>query len=142
MASTIAVSDRKASPSLGLEKVRLSGWEALADVRLWFQNRCVGRVSLVERGLEKIRLSGRECSCWRPSGDRGSPSRTGLDRRVKVRWSEGLAVNRQRGWVGLAGRRIEKESLSFREALADVRLWFQNRRVGTGKPRRAGGLKR
>ncbi len=123
MASTIAVSDRKASPSLGLEKVRLSGWEALADVRLWFQNRCVGRVSLVERGLEKIRLSGRECSCWRPSGDRGSPSRTGLDRRVNVRWSEGLAVNRQRGWVGLAG-------LSVWEALADVRLWFQNRRVG------------
>ncbi len=117
-------------PSLGLEKVRLSGWEALADVRLWFQNRHVRRVSRVERGLEKIKLSGRECSRRRPSGDRGSPSRTGLDRRVKFRGSEGLTVNRQRGWVGLAGRRMEKESLSVREALADVQLWFQNRRVG------------
>ncbi len=64
--------------------LRLSGWEALANVRLWFQNRRDGRVSLVEHGLEKIRLSGRECSRRRPSGDRGSSSRTDLDRRVKL----------------------------------------------------------
>ncbi len=108
----------------------MSGWEALADVRLWLKNRRVGRVSLVERGLEKIRLSGRECSRRRPSGDRGSPSGIGLDRKAKFKGSEGLAVNRQRGWVGLAGRRMEKESLSVPEALADVRLWFQNCRVG------------
>ncbi len=91
--------------------MRLSGWEALADVRLWFQKRRVGRVSLVERGLKtKIRLSVRECSRRRPSGDWGSPSRMGLDRKAKFRGSEGLAVNRQRGWVGLVGRRMEKES--------------------------------
>ncbi len=90
--------------------MRLSGWEALADVRLWFQKRRVGWVSLVERGLEKIRLSGRECSRRRPAGDRGSQSRMGLDRNAKFRGSEDLAVNRQRGWVGLAGRRMEKES--------------------------------
>ncbi len=60
-----------------------------------------------------------------PDSDRGPPVSD-----LWFRRSEGLAVNRQRGWVGLAGRRMEKESLSVREALADVRLWFQNRRVG------------
>ncbi len=49
-----------------------------------FNNRRVGRVSLAERGLEKMRLSGWESSHHRPSGDRGSPSRTGLDRTVKL----------------------------------------------------------
>ncbi len=41
-------------------------------------------VSLDERRLEKRRLSDRECSRRRPSGDRGSPSWTGLDGRVKL----------------------------------------------------------
>ncbi len=41
-------------------------------------------VSLDERGLEKRRLSGRECSRRCPSGDRGSPSWTGLDGRVNL----------------------------------------------------------
>ncbi len=41
-------------------------------------------VSLDERGLEKRRLSGWECSRRCPSGDRVSPSWTGLDGRVKL----------------------------------------------------------
>ncbi len=63
-------------------------------------------------------------------GRSGLVESDGFRQKGKVRWSEGLAVNRQRGWVGLASRRMEKESLSVREALADVRLWFQNRSVG------------
>ncbi len=59
----------------------------------------------------------------------GSPSRMGLDRKAKFRGSEGLAVNRQRGWVGLAGRRMEKESCLSRR-LSPTSDWFQNRRVG------------
>ncbi len=67
-----------------MEKVRLSGWEALADVRRELNTRCVGRVSLAREGLEKVRLSGREYSRRRPSGDRYSLCRTGEEGKVKL----------------------------------------------------------
>ncbi len=66
---------------MGLEKVRLSSWEAL--VRLVSGSPC-RTVSLDERGLEKRRLSGRECSRRRPSGYRGLLSGQVLDGRVKL----------------------------------------------------------
>ncbi len=127
---------------MGLEKVRLSGWEALADVRLWFQNRRVGRVSLVERGLEKIRLSGRECSRRRPSGDRCFAESDSFRQKGKFRWSEGLAVNRQCGWVGLAVPAGWKRKFVCPGGSRRRPTMVSESPCRTGKPRRAGGLKR
>ncbi|KAF4113213.1 hypothetical protein G5714_005758 [Onychostoma macrolepis] len=52
--------ERVSVASVGLEKVRLSGREALAGVRQKHNTHCVGQVSVASVGLEKVRLSGRE----------------------------------------------------------------------------------
>ncbi len=43
-----------------MEKVSLSGWEALANARQGHNTHCVGQVSVASMGLEKARLSGRK----------------------------------------------------------------------------------
>ncbi len=119
----------------------MSVWESLADVRLWFQNRRVRRVSLVERGLEKIRLSGRECSRRRPSGDRGSPSRTGLDRKVKF-LGVGRPRNQLAAWLGRPCRPQDGKGKFVCPGGSRRRpTVISELPCRTGKPRRATGLK-
>ncbi len=83
---------------MGLEKVRLSSWEAL--VRLWFQDRRVGRLASTSVDLKREDcLAGSALAGVR----RERSELTELDRirrKGKVKWFESLAVNRQRGWVG------------------------------------------
>ncbi len=62
-------------------------------------------------------------------GRSGLAESDGLDRRAKFRGLEGLTVNRQRGWVGPASRRMEKESCLSRR-LSPTSDWFRNHRVG------------
>ncbi len=91
---------------MGLEKVRLSSWEAL--VRLVSGSPC-GTVSVDERRFGKRRLSGRECSRRRPSeyrrdptGGPGSLCRTGKDGKVSRPWGgKGKVV-----WPGGSRRRL------------------------------------
>ncbi len=109
------------------EKMSLSGWEALADVRQETK-------ALVE--LEKLKI------VWPGVLSPASVGRSGLSQsdrfrqNGKVKWLEGLAVNWQRGWVGLAGRRMEKVSLSGWEALASVQWELNTCCVGQVKTER------
>ncbi len=90
---------------MGLEKVRLSSWEAL--VRLWFRDRRVGRLASTSVDLKREDfLAGSALAGVRR--EIGAQRVDRFRRKGKVKWSESLAVNQQRGWVGFAGRRMEK----------------------------------
>ncbi len=65
-------------------------------------------VSLDERGLEKRRFGLAGSTLAGVRREIGAHRVDRFRRKGKVKWSEGLAVNRQRGWVGFAGRRMEK----------------------------------
>ncbi len=96
---------------MGLEKVRLSSWEAL--VRLWFRDRRVGRLASTSVDLKREDfLAGSALAGVRR--EIGAQRVDRFRRKGKVKWSESLAVNQQRGWVGFAGRRMEKISLTDR----------------------------
>ncbi len=80
---------------MGLEKVRLSSWEAL--VRLWFRDRRVRRLASTSVDLKRE-------DCLAGSALTGVRREIGAHRvdrfrrKGKVKWSEGLAVNQQ--WLG------------------------------------------
>ncbi len=80
---------------------------------MWFRDRRVGRLASTSVDLKKEDcLAGSALASVHQ--EIGAHRVDRFRRKGKVKWSEGLAVNQQRGWVGFAGRRMEKISLTDR----------------------------